>query len=76
MNEQEKQRLYDLVEKATDGLGEHFDSVRIFVTKHEDGSTLALTRGNGNNYAQIGQVSEWIDADRASTNWNAKPEPE
>lgn len=45
---------------------EHFDVCRIFVSRN-DGSrqvTVGNTTGGGNFYAQIGQVQEWIDAQR------------
>lgn len=50
-----------LVDQAVDNLMEHFDSVRIFVTKHDGPSedTGSYTRGGGNFYAQVGQVTEW-----------------
>lgn len=50
-----------LVKYAADRLMDHFDSVRIFVTKH-DGTcdvTTPYTTGAGNFYAQLGQVNEW-----------------
>lgn len=74
MTTEEKEVLANLVSKAVDGLGEHFDSVRVFVTRHEGDSTLALTRGSGNNYASLGQITEWLDADRARTNWGERLE--
>lgn len=51
-----------LVAEAVEKLMEHFDSVRIFVTRH-DGSqdaTACYERGGGNFYAQLGQVAQWI----------------
>lgn len=42
-------------------LGEHCDSVRIFVTlPTEQGISVALDSGVGNLYAQLGQVREWL----------------
>lgn len=50
-----------LVKDAADRLMEHFDSVRIFVTKHDGttDTTIPFTTGAGNFYAQLGQVNEW-----------------
>lgn len=44
-------------------LGEHFDSVRIFATRHESGErdgTLKFNYGAGNWFATYGQVREWL----------------
>lgn len=51
----------DLVKQQVEELLEHFDSVRIFVTKHEGGKdqTRSFTWGGGNFYAQYGQITEW-----------------
>lgn len=51
-----------LVDKAKEGLLEHFDSVRIFVTKHNgsEDETESYESGGGNFYAQLGQVHEWL----------------
>lgn len=49
---------------AIDSLGEHFDSVAIFVTRHESskGGTLRLIQQSGNLYATVGWVRDWIIA--------------
>jgi hypothetical protein len=43
---------------------EHFDSVRIFVTRQVPGeghaNTAAANDGGGNWYASLGQVREWL----------------
>jgi hypothetical protein len=43
-------------------LMEHFDSVQIFVTRHENatGRTCGKRRGDGNWYARFGTVREWV----------------
>jgi len=48
------------VERAVNLLSELFDTVQIFVTSTEDGDTCAHEDGNGNQYARIGQVREWL----------------
>jgi len=44
-------------------LREHFDSVRIFVTRHDEktSNTLAMSRGRGNYYSATGYVREWME---------------
>lgn len=51
-----------IVDDAVDKLREHFDSVLILVTHYdgETGSTHSYEVGSGNNYAQLGQVREWL----------------
>lgn len=51
-----------IVDNCRDKLMEHFDSVRIFVTKHSGNqeNTASFETGGGNFYAQLGQVKEWI----------------
>lgn len=53
----------EMVINAAKMLGEHFDSVQIFCTRHEggpDGGTFSTSRGVGNFYARYGQVREWL----------------
>lgn len=40
-------------------LGEHFDAVQIFVSKHEKERTFTAHRGTGNWLLRFGQVQEW-----------------
>ncbi len=49
-------------EDAARALGEYFDTVHIFVTRHEscrDG-TVNIQWGQGNWFARKGQISEWL----------------
>lgn len=44
-------------------LGEHYDSVQVFVTRHDQGGaggTVNIAVGSGNWFARLGQVYEWI----------------
>lgn len=47
-------------------LGEFFDNVHIFVTKHEtppgetEQKTFSANRGTGNWHARYGQIKEWV----------------
>lgn len=70
MEEQEAQ----IVNNACYKLGEHFDSVRIFVTKHCGASTntFCYTTGLGNFYSQIGQINEWKAIQDQTARENAK----
>jgi hypothetical protein len=49
-----------IVKRAVSQLGEHFDSVQIFVTSQEGRLTKAYWHGAGNWYARLGQVGEWL----------------
>lgn len=57
-----------VLKKAVGQLMEHFDSVRVVVTRHEPnedgGRTMSLTWGGGNIYAQQQSVSDWIEKQR------------
>jgi len=50
------------VDAVKESLLEHFDSVRIFVTRHNgsEDTTQSYETGGGNFYAQLGQVREWV----------------
>ncbi len=67
MNADESKELADRVQKAVTDLGEHFDSVRVFVTVQREGKTSAYDRGCGNFYAQLGQAREFLIRDRVQT---------
>jgi hypothetical protein len=44
-------------------LGEHFDAVHIFATRHEsgeEGGTIKVQKGVGNWYARYGQIVEFL----------------
>lgn len=53
-----------MVDRVAADLGEHFDSVRIFVTWPTDDNisrTLSYVGGYGNYYASKGVVLTWLD---------------
>jgi hypothetical protein len=57
----DKNKDWEIVRKAMEQIGEHFDNVQIFATRHESGKgTINIHMGNGNWYARYGQVKEWI----------------
>ena len=56
-------RQMDILKDHCARLSEHFDSVQIFVTKHDKlrfRGTRGFTFGCGNWFARYGQVREWI----------------
>ena len=58
-----------LVVESAEKLIEHFDSVAIFVTRHEpcEGGTFRLVAQRGNIYSNLGWVGEWLEAQHAIT---------
>lgn len=53
---------WNRIEKACVALGEYFDSVHIFATRHEEGvegGTVAISFGSGNWFARRGQIRDW-----------------
>lgn len=51
------------LERACEALGEHFDSVQIFVTRHEPGAlngTIHANWGCGNFFTRYGVVRQWL----------------
>lgn len=62
MDVKEKADL-DLVEKHVKQLGEFFDSVQIFTTRHEQGEkdgTINIALGCGNWFSRYGQVRDYL----------------
>jgi hypothetical protein len=60
--EQEKLRDLATVRNFAEALGEHFDSVQIFATRHESGThggTINISYGLGNWMARYGHVAAW-----------------
>ncbi len=61
MSEEHDKRI---IEKAVEQLGEHFDSVQVFVTKFEpnggEQATIELFSGSGNWLTRYGQVKDWV----------------
>lgn len=57
------QRLKD----AAEALSEHFDTVAIFVTRHEEGEigTTNASWGTGNFFTRWGQLEKWMARERA-----------
>jgi hypothetical protein len=51
------------IETAAKALGEFYDSVHIFATRHESGEangTVNLSWGEGNWFSRYGQIRDWL----------------
>lgn len=48
------------LDAAVRDLYEHFDTVQIFATNHENETTDTQTRGKGNWFARFGQIKVWV----------------
>ena len=59
------------VAKAAQELSEHFDTVAIFTTRHEDGQTYCLDETTGNWYAIWGHITEWMEQQKEVQRSNA-----
>lgn len=61
-NDDSRSRDVALLQKHVDALGEHFDTVQIFCTRHDHHNlTVAVQLGAGNWYARYGHVMEWLE---------------
>lgn len=52
----------EMLRRATESLEEHFDTIHIFATRHEQGSlsgTVNANYGSGNWFARRGQIRDW-----------------
>lgn len=53
----------EMLRRHVDQLGEHFDTVMIFTTRHEAGTrggTVNAHWGSGNWFARYGQIRHWL----------------
>lgn len=51
------------VMQHVEALGEHFEMVHIFCSRHsptDKPPTMAVNRGSGNWFARYGQIKEWV----------------
>ena len=62
------------LDKVLAVLGEHYDSVHIFVTRHEtsEGGTVNVNRGSGNWFARLGQIQTWVVSQEEQTRINVR----
>lgn len=66
---QDQDRDVEIVQKVIDTLGEHFDSVQIFCTRHDpsvQNGTVRVHMGAGNWFARFGLVSLWLEMQKES----------
>jgi hypothetical protein len=62
MNQEEAEEEKDmkLLTSHAAQLAEHFNTVQLFATRHEDDGTVTVAYGEGNWYARYGQIKLWI----------------
>ncbi len=67
-----------LLDKAIESLGEHFETVQIFCTRNSDDNngTINAARGTGNWLARFGQVRLWIVGEEERTRSQMRKENE
>lgn len=57
-----------LLEKHINQLGEHFDTIQIFVTKYvENKETFNIFSGTGNYFARYGQIEQWVNRQKTGS---------
>jgi hypothetical protein len=58
----EAEQDMDVLRRHAAMLGEHFDTIQIFVTRHvaEDDDTITAHYGTGHWLARLGQVRDWV----------------
>ena len=72
-------RQRSVLEDCVRWLGEDWDTVQVFVTRHEPGTmdgTISIEFGVGNIYARLGHVKDWIVKQTEYTNTQARKEME
>lgn len=62
MDEDSNKFIEDLVRKHAAQIGEHVDTVHVFITKHGIGGaiTKSFHYGIGNHYAREAHIREWL----------------
>lgn len=73
---EEADRDMGLVRKHMEALSEHFETVQIFVTRHEpatENGTIGVNMGLGNWYARYGQVRESLVKEDEEFRKNVRP---
>lgn len=63
MPKEQRENDIQLLEQAIQLIGEHFDTVHIFVTRHEpeiEDGTVHCQKGTGNWFARYGSIKEWV----------------
>lgn len=70
------EHVVKLVDRCIALLREHCDSVHIFCTRYdsESGDTASVNKGDGNWFARLGQVEEWVEKKREETRQEVRDE--
>lgn len=66
----QKDAHLQMIKNACEKLGEHFDTVHIFSTRHEpaeENGTLSFSWGIGNWFARKGHIEHWVAEEEEST---------
>lgn len=69
----------ELLRKAVDTLGEHFDTVQIFTTRHDpagENGTVSVNKGCGNWFARYGQIKLWTKYHESREHYGARDDHE
>jgi hypothetical protein len=64
MSEEEREREVKVLNRAINDLSEYFDTVQVFVTRHEPAEgngTIEYNGGLGNFYARLGHTEMWVE---------------
>ena len=59
------EQMAGILQDVASRLGEHFDTVQILATSHDERGTFGLKAGVGNWYARQGQAREFIQQETA-----------
>lgn len=73
MGEEDRKRDLKVLNRVINELGEYFDTVQIFVTRHEpavENGTLEYNGGVGNHYARLGHVQAWLEDQKNASFYN------
>lgn len=77
-SQSDRDRDMAIVQSVVDALGEHFDSVQVFCTRHmpaEHDGTISVNLGSGNWHARFGQVNHWLIKEREIIRNEVRPQP-
>ncbi len=71
------EHVINLADELVRKLGEHCESVQLFVTYPEgNGETAGYSVGDGNFYARLGQTKEWLIRQDEYTRTHARKQQE
>lgn len=73
--EEARANLESILKKHVMALGEHFETVQVFVSNYEtggEGNTVAYRDGTGNFHARMNQCRQWIVRNDEATRLHAQ----